>query len=349
MKNDSSIETLRTLAVILIVSYHLLNDRELSTVKVYYNYLSLIFQYIRLPIFTVISGYLFGHGTITKENYGSFIIGKFRRIYVPMCFVAFTEYICINAPALLKDPSQLKFIWRIFVLPYEHYWFIQSMFLIFVIVGFIEAFILFRNTNYVCFLVAASLLTFFVSPASFIEFDVLSIGGASYILPYFLLGYILSKYKVIFELDITRKMIFFLFIASMFFINLVWLDLIYLDISRRSLIGLVLGITSCIFVLSIRLRSTVLATIGKHVFAIYLFQSFGASIGRRIGRLLLPLSPHLYFLVAVLVTVIFGCVVSFILSKNRVTAFIFLGHRFREKVPASYSQLPEDGHVGIVR
>lgn len=332
MKKDSSIETIRTLAVILIVSYHMLNDRELSTVKVYYDYFSLIFQNIRLPIFTVISGYLFGHGTITKENYSSFIIGKFRRIYVPMCFVAFTEYICINAGDLLTDPSQLKYLWRIFVLPYEHYWFIQSMFLIFIIVGFIEAFLVLKNVNFVFVLAAASLITFFVSPASFLEFDVLSIGGASYILPYFSLGYMMSKYSSIFELKKTRMLIYFLFIANLFFINLVWLDLIYLDVSKRSLIGLLLGITSCIFVLSIKFRSTVFATIGKHVFAIYLFQSFGASIGRRIGRLLLPFSPHLYFLVAVLVTVVFGCVVSYILSKNKVTAFIFLGHRYREKL-----------------
>jgi len=332
MKKDSSLETIRTLAVILIVSYHMLNDRELTTVKIYYDYFSLIFQNIRLPIFTVISGYLFGHATITKENYTSFIIGKFRRIYVPMCSVAFTEYICINAHAIAKDPSQLRSLWRIFVLPYEHYWFIQSMFLIFIIVGFIEAFLVLKNVNYVFVLAVISLITFFMNPTSSFELDILSIGGATYILPYFLLGYMLSKYLNIFEFTKTKILIYFLFITGLFFINLVWLDLIHLDVSKRSIIGLVLGITSCAFILSIKFKCTLLATIGKHVFAIYLFQSFGASIGRRIGRLLLPFSPHLYFLVAVLVTVVFGCVASYILSKNKVTAFIFLGHRYREKL-----------------
>ncbi len=346
MKKDNSIETIRTLAVILIVAYHMLNDRELASVRIYYEYLSFIFQNIRLPIFTVISGYLFGHGTIVKENYGSFIAGKFRRIYVPMCTVACTEYICSNAAGIVKEPTQMKNVWRIFVLPYEHYWFIQSMFLIFVIVGFIEAFLAVEQINYVFVLAAASLISFFMNPAESLTFDLLSVGGATYILPYFLVGYVLSKYKGIFEFTKARIVLCILFIASLLVINLIWLDIVHLDVSKRSVIGLALGVTSCIFVLSVRFRSTILAAIGKYVFAIYLFQSFGASIGRRIGRLLVPVSPHLYFLVAVLVTVLFGCVVSVILSKNRVTAFLFLGHRYR-RTPGS-RQCREGGHDGRV-
>ena len=90
-KKDQSIETLRGLAIILMVAGHVIGNTSAHGMRVeddsVFRHIYFSLKFLRMPLFTVISGYVYALRPLNTTMIGRFIKGKARRILVPMVAV----------------------------------------------------------------------------------------------------------------------------------------------------------------------------------------------------------------------------------------------------------------------
>jgi fucose 4-O-acetylase-like acetyltransferase len=338
MNKNSGIEACRTIAILLVLAFHVFHDIELEHVNYIYNYLDFMFQNIRLPLFTVISGYLLAQRPI--NNYTSFMCGKFRRLIIPMILVATIQYIATSVIPWAKSPTKLSQIYKIYYSSYDHFWFIQAVVLIFAFVGFVMST---RSVNLHVRIICLTILSILMFGSnSVMHITFMSIGGATYILPYFIIGYVYSIYNKYFTENNVKAIITILFCCAILLLQMTWSNYIELDTSKRSILGLIIGIICCLYFMNSNIKSELFSTAGKYVFSIYLYQDFGLTIGRHIGRHLLYISPHVYFISTVIVAVAFGVIVHIALSKNRFTSLLFLGQKYQKNSNRSVNDTVND-------
>src|SRR3989338_7107680 len=87
---DQSIETIRGIAILLVVAGYITRADILPldlthpslTVSIL-KYFEYIFATIRMPLFTVISAYLYASSPAILETFKKLVFGKFRRVMIP--------------------------------------------------------------------------------------------------------------------------------------------------------------------------------------------------------------------------------------------------------------------------
>ena len=190
MKNRNyEIDTIRGLACVLLVVYHVLGGLKLSDgfLKSANEWLNYLF----LPMFAFASGYVYAYSPFKSEVY-PFVRGKFRRLIIPMLVVG-----TLFAVVQWFMPGSNNKIDNWFLLhskPYAHFWFIESLFLIFIVMIPLEFFkLLQKKINMQIVFIIASLIYLL----SGINIHWLSITGAIYLFPFFLLGLYISRFSLL--------------------------------------------------------------------------------------------------------------------------------------------------------
>ena len=81
---DQSVETLRGMAIILVVMGHVIGSDNTGGMKVpddsFLRHLYFTFEYLRMPLFTMISGWVYALHPVSQSNWNDFTIKKIRRI-----------------------------------------------------------------------------------------------------------------------------------------------------------------------------------------------------------------------------------------------------------------------------
>jgi len=305
---DGSIESLRGIAIILVVGLHITNDGALESARNFYEYLGYSFQNIRIPLFTVISGYLYGLRPVYGGNLGKFLSGKSRRILIPLFFVATSEYLAKSLLPGVNNPQPIGEFWKASLYPYEHFWFLQVIFLIFVIYGFLGWVKVLPSLKNWLILLFFSAFLYIVYPSLNIYISVFSVGAISYLLPFFTLGYGIANYE---KLLINNRAIWF-WVLTFFLVfgyqQLLWFSGDHELASKRTLVGLLVSVSSGCVLFYFRKNIKILAFVGSYAYTIYLYQGFGTSIGRRLG--FEDLGPHFYFIAIIGFTVVFGILIE---------------------------------------
>lgn len=324
---DESIEGLRGIAIILVVSFHVANDAPLESVKQIYDYLSYTFQNIRMPLFTMLSGYLYAARPVKNGKYKSFVSGKLHRLILPMFTVVTIQFLFSALAPSVRNSEYIGDIWKVYIYPYEHFWFIQSIFLIFLLVGLLDSFgIIDSISRWLSFLIV-SIAMYLIRPDVYAEIEIFSIGGSIYLMPFFLTGVGFARYP---DKTLSKKVIVSaVAIFSLFLLlqQCAWFFNLPLNTTKSSVSGVAMGITACILLFYWRalFKFRLLVFVGGYAYCIYLYQAFGAAIGRRISGNLLELDDHQYFILTVSITLFSGIVVEHFISKNRALRKIFLG------------------------
>ncbi|ROT98393.1 acyltransferase [Marinobacter sp. R17] len=315
MEKDNSIESLRGLAILLVIALHINNDGALDGAREIYDYMSYTFQNIRLPLFTVISGFLYGCRPVVEGRYLYFLQGKFRRIVVPLLTVVTLEILSkAYLPGVSERVSIDKLLYFIFY-PYEHFWFLQVIFLIFVFVGLLDYWSVIDSPRKWSYIFLVSLVLYISYPKLGLDLSFFSIGTTTYLLPFFLLGYGISKYPEHLFSNKMSLIIIFCFIVSFSLQQFEWVWGEPEVAGKRTILGLLVSVSSCALLFKYRKNVTPLKIIGSYAFTIYLYQGFGSGIGRRLGGMFVDINPHIYFLIVISVTVIFGVAVEYFVKK----------------------------------
>lgn len=283
-EKDLRIETMRGLALFLMVAGHVIGSSSDLGMKVpddsvlRYLYESLV--YIRMPLFTAISGYVYALRPLNScSDLPRFYHGKFKRIGIPLLTVSTLFFVLQMVVPNTNDKPQLSEIFSIYLFSYAHFWFLQSIFCIFVVISLLE------KAGWLLTLRSYGLVFAVALAASFaweLFSNLFSLDRAVQLFPFFLLGLGLYRFS---ERLITRRNVI---IMAVVLAILVGIDqaylfaLVELDESDLAVVGTALGLAAISLLIARRFYFKPLAWLGYFSFEIYLFHVFGTA-GARIG------------------------------------------------------------------
>ena len=285
--------------------------------------------YVRMPLFTFISGYIYSIYKIRGDDFSAYFVGKVRRLIVPLFFVGIPfSVLQVVGPGVNKDLG-LRDALLSFYVPVNHFWFLQAVFIIFMFVGFLQWRGLLQTPTrlYLLFLFSAVV---FLLPA--FPVDAFGINGAIYLLPFFVTGMICHEKvgPLKQSLRVIGPVVFVLISVALLYIAAVDRELI---VDRRSLVGLLVGCMSCVALLSSDMRSKLLIWLGGYSYAIFLFHVlFAASSRFALGRLGVT-DESILVAGGVLCGLLGPVVLANFFSRFALTSTLFLGERSTRKKP----------------
>lgn len=326
------VETLRGLACLLLVAYHVIGNDSGHGMHVPdgspWRAFTEIFMHIRMPLFSFISGYVFSSMVADGAAFASAVARKLRRIGIPFVVVSTLFYVTFGS--VTATPDQVP-LWQIYVLPYEHYWYLQATLLIMI---FLLAVALIAGAwrAWAFALLLPVAIAIFPMALSFSP-NVFAIDSALYLLPYFLLGHVLRLWSLDRRLgDAPRIRLPLLLVTAGLALTLFVLDVlsvqkrIGLDFSRQSAAGLALGISACLALFFLRPKNRLLEWIGLYSYSIYLFHVFATAGLRRVLMANLPQTPRIVFFVLALAAGLgLPIVMHRLFVRYRLSALLLLG------------------------
>lgn len=192
---DQSIETLRGIAIILVVAGFIINtdmitqaSRSIVSSCLYFSYYLLI--PVRMPLFTVISAYLYASFPATQDTFRKLVIGKSRRLLFTYFFVSTIQYVSFSV-FHVQGARPLAEILNIYLRPFQQFWFLWAIFWIFVIIGYLDSIkALETKGKWLGWLALSAVSHIAFEPSSF-----MGLKGINYILPFFLMGYGIRRFS----------------------------------------------------------------------------------------------------------------------------------------------------------
>jgi glucan biosynthesis protein C len=181
---DAGIETLRGLAILLVVAYHV-NVWAPGHAPGLYEGLKYTLGFIRMPLFMCISGYVYALRPLVPGNGLKFLRGKARRLLLPMVCVGVFSFIFKLSPPYVETPRSILNIWKLLFFPSQQFWFLQSLFLIFVVLAGLESLKWLDNLSSWLLAMGLTLLpAFLLKPADFEFVNIpFSLDGFLFLLP----------------------------------------------------------------------------------------------------------------------------------------------------------------------
>lgn len=325
---ELAIETLRGFAIIFMVAGHIIGGSAESGMKVSdtsgWRYFYFSFEYLRMPLFSVISGFVYSLYPIGDSRILKFLKGKARRILLPLISVGTAHFLLQHFIPGTNAKFPLSDIWKIYFFPYEHFWFLQSIFLIFVSISIIDHFKLMGTVrNWTIIFLGAVLMRFFLHP----EIDVFSIGGYLNLLPFFILGCGIQRFEHLYD---GRKIILIPLSVFIVFVALqqyTWFAGVNLNVYNANILSLFVACPGIIVLFYIRKNIPIMSKVGYYAYGIYLYHVFGTA-GSRILLMKLGFDHDAsIFVFGLLAGLGVPIIIELILEKSKVTRRIFLGLR----------------------
>lgn len=332
MKKDMTVETLRGGVILLVVIGHVIGSESDGGMKVSndsflrYFYDTFI-DSIQMPLFTILAGWVYTLKPPVYDKIKSFMTKKVLRIFIPMLTVGVCYFLIQYFTPGTNSKSNLLDIWKLLFFPYTLFWYLYSLFIVFIIIGFIDIFNKMQSiTNW--FIIFSITVVALLLRDLFIPFEspnFLSYKGTLYLLPCFILGVGLNRFQKIFQ----HKWVFYLSISLLvicvFIQQLSWFKIIDYIVHKDGVFGLLIGFTATTTLIRSRLEVKWLIWFGGFAYSIYLFHAFGTAGGRIIPQKLNINSTILIFVISLITGVIMPIIVEKILERYKMTRILFLG------------------------
>lgn len=181
-----NINAVRGLACLLIVALHMVGDAESNGLRLPmtsgWHYAMQSIEFLRIPLFTALSGYLYAGRRVTRETLSRFWTKKLRRLGVPLLFVTVVMW-WLRSQAQGEDTPLLTAL----LFEYGHLWYLQSLLILFTGISLSDAFVKPGAVGLVLTGLAAIMLGQLDVPMT----TFFGLAGAFYLAPYFLFGIIL--------------------------------------------------------------------------------------------------------------------------------------------------------------
>ncbi|ANC91698.1 acyltransferase [Azospirillum humicireducens] len=186
---------LRGLACILLVAYHVVGipgaGMQVADGSMY-RYATDSFELIRMPLFTFISGLVYALNPARVERLTIFFLKKLRRLGFPFLVVSALFYFLQTHAPGVNGTFVPDSMWHIYVFPYAHFWYLQALFLIFTVVALFDAaHLMDRPSGFLLALSGAGAACLTVH----FDSNVLSVNEACFLLPHFLLGVGVTRFR----------------------------------------------------------------------------------------------------------------------------------------------------------
>lgn len=287
VKKEASIETLRGIAIILMVAGHVIGDSSLTGLTVdddsVWRYIYYSFEYLRMPLFTAISGFVYAIKPVKKESVLRFLKGKSRRILIPFISVATVQFTLNALVPNVNNSTDLTEIWTIYIFGYGQFWFLQALIQVFIVISFLEVFEI--TTKFKTWLISLILSgIFLVTIVPIVTYDIFNFSRFLYLLPFFILGIGLNRFK---DILFNKKIIIcvsIILIGGLVVQQLRIFNIIPAGPGKFGFNGVLVGITGIFIIFKIRGKNKFLAALGYYAYGIYLFHVFGTAGSRIIAN-----------------------------------------------------------------
>lgn len=311
----------------LLVAFHVVGFDAESGLRIregLYRDLSDVLAYVRMPLFTFLSGIVYAYRPFTGDWRG-FTTGKVRRLLVPLVIVGFPfEYVRAHTEAANAFGAPW---YMMLVTPLSHFWYVEALFLIFVGVMILEASGALATKKRFLIVLSVAVAIYLAR----IMIPHFAIWGASYLFPYFLLGLAMQRYSLIEHLNLRIALALGLGVAMV--LIMIVFDALPL-VPKRSVLGLLLGSLSCVALLSIKAKPKLLGSIGGYSYTIYLYHVFFTAAARiALGHLGI-VDTDLLFVGSLTAGIVGPILIDHLCSATNTTRAAFLG-----KSPTEVSKL----------
>lgn len=329
---DPNIETLRGLAILLVVAGHVIGIDATGGMKVaddsLWRYLYASLQYVRMPLFTAISGWVYALHPVAAHEAGTFIFKKARRLLLPMVCVGTLYFLMQYITPGTNRTGELAEIWKIYLLPYTVYWYLPALFLIFGAVAALDvhgACTTLRRWGIWLLIACAGVL---IEPQLSSRLpNVFSIWGALCLLPFFLLGVGIRRFRAKLATTAMRRLYFAGFLAGLLIQQLVWFSAGNSHVLRAWFLHLPIGIVASAFLLTLKWENRLLIRLGSYAYGIYLFHAFGTSGGRILLTHAGIHSQTAIFLLSMCLGIGIPILVEIVLRRFPLLSTLFLGRK----------------------
>ena len=339
VKKNLYVESLRGIAIILVVFGHIIGSDTTGGMKVadhsIFRYLYFSLEYIRLPLFTVISGWVYANRPIFFYNRNVFLRNKVKRLLIPLITVSTLLFLLrIITPGTNTSP-ELSDIWKNIFFPYDIYWYIYSLFIIFLGIIVIDSQAFFHTLKGWAITFVASLCLLFISSAYLDAIpNFFSFKGAIYLFPFFLFGIFLFRYKKIFFKKGYEVGLTIMFLIGITIQQLSWFGVFPLQ-ERISILALVVGVSGVYLLFRLRIKSNMLIWIGQYAYEIFLFHVFFTG-GTRIALLRMGIENKWAILVlALMVSILIPILLQKLFSQSGLLSLLFMGRNLKNKKRSS--------------
>jgi glucan biosynthesis protein C len=206
LEKNKTIETLRGLAILLVVVGHVIGSAADGGMKVdndsflRYFYDTFI-DCLQMPLFTIIAGWVYSLKPATYKKSKIFFVKKAVRIIVPMFVVGVCYFLLQYVTPGTNKKENLLDLWKLLLFPYTLFWYLYSLFVVFVVIALVDVFGKMNTVkNWLlifCLTVVLLLIRDYVIPYESPNY--FSYKGALYLLPCFILGVGLNRFKIFFQ------------------------------------------------------------------------------------------------------------------------------------------------------
>lgn len=329
------IENLRGIAIFLVVMGHVIGSTPEGGMKIdfpsYWRYLYLWIDYIQMPLFTGIAGWIYALKPATKNLFGAFAYKKAIRLLIPMATVGTLYFLTQYLIPGTNTKGDLSGIWKIYIFPYTIYWYLPSLFLIFLMMYIFDKYRL-CQTPIKWLLLFLAVWGISLIEKTFIPPSVpnlLSFKGALGQLPYFIIGVGIQRFtEVLYEKN-PKWIYTLLAVIGLIVLQYKWCyQLSYATSIEWYTYLLPLWVSATLMLLLQQTRSNrFFVWLGGYAYIIYLFHGFGTSGGRIILTRLGIQSDTLIFVVATCLALFSPILVEKIANRWRITRILFTGSK----------------------
>jgi glucan biosynthesis protein C len=293
---DLRIETLRGVAIIAVVWGHavlwmngLIEQQNAQPASIYHlaEGIANAFQPLRMPLFTVLSGWVYALRPVAAGHLQRFATGKFRRILVPLFFLSTLKYFSLiwlndEYPAIRgaeTTPVMPEDFWQLWFFRFGHLWFLQALIFIFLCVAIIDFLGWMQTVKQWLFWVALTALLYLVP----IQWEFWSLVKVPTIMVFFFVGVGIHRFRKELSDPGIVKVAWFFFIMGML-VHLLWK---FGDIGFRGWPHfLLVGALGPISLLSMNWVWQPLVSIGSYSYTIYLYHGLAFEAHRLFDGLL---------------------------------------------------------------
>jgi peptidoglycan/LPS O-acetylase OafA/YrhL len=326
---DVYIETLRGLACVLLVAFHVIGTPD-SGMRVadhtIWRAFADMLTPLRMPLFAFISGFVLTVSIASLADYRRSLLTKLRRLALPL-ITASVIYNAIYGVAGMKhfvsSPVDLFFF------PFIHLWYLQATILIMLLVLTLALITDARSK-----VLAVLTLMLSVPLAVLIlrsDVDVFSLSGLGYLLPFFALGMCVRQNLLAFcdwvaagQGPATRLA---LTVAVILLLLGLWLwGEIEWPAGKTAWPVMLLSAALCLALFAARLKWAPLTWLGAYSYVIFIFHPLFESASRHFLMLVAPAVPEwIVFLSGMVTGLILPIALHHVALSFRVTALLLLG------------------------
>lgn len=337
---DLSIQTLRGLACILVVAYHVrgagpTQGLHLGRTDTWSRIIDSL-VYLRMPLFSFLSGYVYALRPL-RDHYGPFARGKARRLLIPLLVVG-TAFAVLQSVSPGTNGSVADEIpwYQWHIIPIRHLWFLESIFWVFLAVGLLDRYRKLERVPAVLGLGVACVAADAVVP---VGNDLLGVRMALYLFPFFLAGAAAHRFAWRTAPRPAKALVLGSLVPLVAVTQLgVWgaIDAIP---SRHSPVAAALGICACLALLLTRWTWSPLVWVGGFSFTIYIVHPLGGAAMRKVLDTVGVGSATLNMVAGILAGLAVGIALELVARRSKVGRLVVLGQRWgsRSRPPGRHA------------